>query len=53
MKEADGTGQFREIELMAPARAYRAVSFIRELARVVCFFGSHAGGVDVHPVLLS
>ncbi len=42
MKEtpADGTGLFREIELTAPARAYRAVSFIRELARVVCFFGS-------------
>lgn len=26
------------MELTAPARAYRAVSFIRELARVVCFF---------------
>jgi hypothetical protein len=38
MKETatEGKAEFREIELTAPARAYRAVSFIRELARVVC-----------------
>ncbi|RYD27179.1 MAG: hypothetical protein EOP87_21565, partial [Verrucomicrobiaceae bacterium] len=42
MKETapGGNTAFDEIGLMAPARAYRAVSFIRELARVVCIFGS-------------
>ena len=36
----EGSPGFREINLTRPARAYRAASFIRESARLVCFFGS-------------